>query len=78
MSGESNGRIKLSWGQIAWSISLLVALGAAWYDMRESVAGVRTEITAMRTELGIRVQKADREHDSYERRLDRLEGRRAP
>ena len=34
---EANGRIKLSWQQIAWGITMALSLGAAWMDLRIQV-----------------------------------------
>lgn len=31
---EANGRIKLTWPQIAWGISVLLLVVGAWYDLR--------------------------------------------
>lgn len=41
---EQNGRMKLSWGQITFSIGLLVAVLAAWGDLRVSIARIETKL----------------------------------
>jgi len=78
MTTEVNGRIKLTWQQATAIVGFFLAIAAAWYDMREQVAGVRSEVASMRTELGVRVQKADADHVIFDRRIDRLEQRGRP
>lgn len=63
MSGESNGRIKLSWAQIAWAIATIATVIGAWYD-------TRTQIALVRQEIGIRQQAADTEHVRMWRAID--------
>ena len=50
-----NGRVKLSWAQIAWGIATLGAVISAWYDLRSQITGVKSE-------MFVRVQAAEREH----------------
>ena len=75
---DDNGRIKLSWKEAGTIVGVLLALAAAWYDMRSQIAGVRAEVAGMRTELAFRVERADQDHAGYDTRLDRLESRRRP
>lgn len=73
---DPNNRIRLSWAQIAWGIGMFLLVASAWADMRVQLSEVKSSVEGMKGELAIRVAKADREHDSYDRRLDRLEARR--
>lgn len=41
---EANGRIRLSWAQIAWAIAMIVAVLATWGDLRVSLARVETKM----------------------------------
>ena len=41
MSGDlraENGRIKLSWAQIAWGVAMIVTILGTWADLRVSMA----------------------------------------
>lgn len=75
MTTDPNGTIKLSWTQVVTILGMILALAAAWYDMRSQMAGVRTEIAGMRVELALRVMVADREHLRFEQHDDRQDGR---
>jgi hypothetical protein len=35
-----NGRIRLTWPQIAWGLAVLVAIIGGWYDLRYQVRGM--------------------------------------
>lgn len=34
MGADDNGRIRLTWGQIAWGIGMMMMIGGAWADLR--------------------------------------------
>lgn len=53
--GPDNGRVRLSWAQIAWGIATLATLIGSWYD-------TRGQITLLRAEVGMRVVVDDKEH----------------
>ena len=40
---ESNGRIKLTWQQIVWGISLVALIVGSWADLRSQIIQIRTE-----------------------------------
>lgn len=42
---EQNGRINLSWQQIAWAIATIVAVLGSWHDTRTQIAMLRQEIS---------------------------------
>ena len=44
VSGEANGRIKLSWGQVAWGIAMIVAVLGTWADLRVQMARVEGKL----------------------------------
>lgn len=46
VSGEANGRLRLSWGQIAWAIGVLVAILGSWADLRVNIAKIETRLDA--------------------------------
>jgi hypothetical protein len=52
---ETNGRVKLSWAQIAWAIAVLVAIISGWYDLR-------TQNILNRQLLELRSAADDKEH----------------
>lgn len=72
---EANGRIRLSFSQIAWAISMLLGVGAAWMDLRIQVT--RAEERATRIEE--KVDRLRRDLDDTQQTnnyiLDRLGGR---
>ena len=76
MTHDENGRIKLTWHQVVTILGFILAVGAAWYDMRAQIAGVKNDISAMRVELAFRVQQDEARHVWYESRLDHLDRRR--
>ena len=80
---DSNGNtIHLPWPVLMWGIAMLVAVLAAWADMRAQTVANRFEIQALRGELAYRVQRADEEHarigenqKDVRQRVERLEGK---
>lgn len=44
MSSETNGRIRMSWAQIAWSVSMMLMIGGAWADLRVKLEHVGTVV----------------------------------
>ena len=44
MSGETNGRIKLSWTQIAWAVGMIVAVLGTWADLRVNMARIEGKL----------------------------------
>ncbi len=54
VSGEQNGRVKLSWGQIVWAVGVIAAILGSWYD-------VRTQQEITRQALALHVQWEERE-----------------
>lgn len=63
VSGEANGRIKLSWAQVAWAIATIAAVLGSWYD-------TRAQIGLVRAELGIRVHQGEQEHARMWKAID--------
>lgn len=39
---DTNGRIKLSWAQVAWAVGMMLMLGGAWADLRVQLEHVGT------------------------------------
>jgi len=68
-----NNRVKLPWPVLAWGVAMLVAVLAAWADMRVKMEAHGASLENMRMELAIRVQKATEDHKKIDERLDRLE-----
>jgi len=65
---ESNGRIKLTWPQIVWGISILIGLVGAWYD-------VRTKQIELAAKMDTYYHINGEAHGIINHRLDRLEAR---
>lgn len=68
---DDNGRIKLTWPQVVWGISLLAAILGSWYDTRGQVA-------LLRQEAGLRFQQSDAEHTRMWRAIDEAQAAPAP
>ena len=81
---DRNGRLKLTFPQIAWLFSILVALGGFWAQVNWRLSTIEDAIRDMkgayvtRVELNLLRESADKEHRTTDQRLDRLEDRRSP
>lgn len=67
MSGDANGRIRLSWAQIAWAIATMAAIMGSWAD-------TRSQLALTRQELALRANADDKEHDSLRQEDQRIWG----
>lgn len=71
MSGETNGRIKLTVRDaVAWLL-LFASILAAWYDTRGQIA-------LMRQEIALRVAQSEAEHSRMWKAIDAAEAAPAP
>lgn len=43
---EANGRLKLSWAQIAWGIAVIVGVLGSWADLRIGQARMEEKLSA--------------------------------
>ena len=44
MSADQNGRIRLSWAQIAWAVAMIIAILGTWADLRVQMARVEGKL----------------------------------
>lgn len=71
MSGDENGRVRLSWAQIVWAVATLAAIIGSWYD-------TRTQIDLVRNELKIRTEQRDQEHVRMWKAIDEANAAERP
>ena len=60
-----NGRIKLTWAQIAWAVATLAAVVGAWADTRAQLALIRQEIA-------LRVIQSEMVHGQFREQDEKL------
>jgi len=48
---ETNGRIRLTWQQIVWGISLIALIVGSWADLRSQINQIKTENAYLRERL---------------------------
>ena len=46
-----NGRIKLTWPQFIWGVSVLLILAGQWYDMRYGLKAVQEALTTVKDQV---------------------------
>jgi hypothetical protein len=74
---NADGKLRLSWAQIAWGISLLAAMLAAWYDLRSQQAVILYRVTRLETVAASEVyNKATVDAMRKESEVDRADLRR--
>lgn len=88
MSEDTNGRIRLSWAQITWGLSVIIILLASWYDNRNQISlavarldartyalesAIKAQNTYSRGEIDLMLKRADEIHQDL---YDRLRARR--
>ena len=62
----------LTWEQVTWAVGSLLALGAAWADIRTRLVALEKQLTAMD---GPTRAEYDARNEAMDARLDRLENR---
>lgn len=82
---ENNGRMRLSWHQLVWGVSLLLSVSAAWWDLSShqktlsvEVGGLSLRIEKLETTIDNNIiprREAEAQYREIDRRFDRLERR---
>jgi hypothetical protein len=85
VSGETNGRIKLTWPQAVWSVAMLGTVLGAWFSLGNKLDLLRAEVLELRADI-TNIAKLEHEHSllpghagvlervaAVEKRIDRIE-----
>ena len=54
---DGNGRIKLSWAQIAWGVAMIVTILGTWADLRVSIARIEGKLERHAERLALLEQR---------------------
>lgn len=69
-------KLRLSWQQIAWALSLLLGLGGAWVDLRVQMTKMDAKVDAITTKIDLTKQYDDFQRGKFEERVKALEVRK--
>ena len=78
---DTNGRLKLTFSQVAWAGSMLLGMGAAWAQINVRIGAVETLMRetlphyVTQREVELMRENAAREHSELDRRMNKMETR---
>jgi uncharacterized membrane protein YdbT with pleckstrin-like domain len=78
---ETNGRIKLTWGQVSWCMAVLVVLISGWFRIEYRLTQLETTVREgvySKGAIDEMRRDADREHGRLSERLNAVERQTTP
>ena len=79
MTTDDTRRIRLTFGQVAWAISVLVVLVGQWIRFEVRLTALENIVSAQhsytRSEIDLMAQQSMQDRSELRRRIERLEAR---